>query len=84
MHNEMRHGWGILLTAHTLYEGEFSLNHKMGKGYFLFPNGSSYTGDFANDRPHGQGVLQLGEERYLGEFANGTMEGDGLWRNAKG
>lgn len=33
----------------------------MGKGYAVFPNGSIYYGDFANDRPQGHGILTFGE-----------------------
>ena len=81
MENDLRHGWGVLITRHSLYEGQFSLHHKMGKGYALFPNGSTYHGDFANDKPHGHGLLTFGEEYYMGDFQNGAMEGDGLWKN---
>lgn len=31
----------------------------MGKGFMKFPNGSTYLGDFTNDKPHGQGLMQL-------------------------
>lgn len=74
----------MLVTPHSLYEGEFSLDRKMGKGYAVLPNGSQYHGDFANDRPHGRGLLTHGEEYYMGDFQNGAMEGEGLWRNAQG
>ena len=58
-HHGMHHGWGILITKSTVYEGKFSLGHKMGKGYMKFPNNSVYIGDFTNDKPHGQGMMQL-------------------------
>jgi hypothetical protein len=82
--NGVKHGLGVLVTPHSLYEGEFSLDRKMGKGYAVLPNGSQYHGDFANDRPHGRGLLTHGEEYYMGDFQNGAMEGEGLWRNAQG
>ena len=78
------HGWGILVTKTTIYEGKFSLGHKMGKGYMKFPNDSIYIGDFVNDKPHGQGLMQLADEYYIGDFDNGAMQGDGLWKNKKG
>ena len=37
--------------------GQFSLNHKNGKGYIQYPNKSRYFGDFSNDKPHGHGML---------------------------
>lgn len=49
-----------------------------------FPNNSVYIGDFVNDKPHGQGLMQLADEYYIGDFENGAMQGDGLWRNKKG
>lgn len=73
LHNGLKHGLGVLVTPHSLYEGSFSLNHKMGKGFAKFPNGSIYVGDFANNRPHGRGLLTFGEEYYMGDFANGAM-----------
>lgn len=41
-------------------------------------------GDFTNDKPHGHGMMQHGEEFYIGDFENGCMQGDGLWKNKKG
>lgn len=49
-----------------------------------FPNKSVYIGDFTNDKPHGQGMMQYGDEYYIGDFENGAMQGDGLWKNKKG
>jgi hypothetical protein len=54
----MRHGWGILLSGRCIYEGAFSLNRKMGKGLMIYAGGSTYYGDFTNDKPHGQGLLK--------------------------
>jgi hypothetical protein len=33
----------------------------MGKGYMKFANNSVYVGDFTNDKPHGQGMMQLSD-----------------------
>mgnify|MGYP000250577662 FL=1 len=46
MYKDTKHGFGVELTTDTVYEGEFSLDYKMGKGYMKFPNGSVYFGDF--------------------------------------
>ncbi len=56
----MKHGWGVLLTKNIVYEGNFSLNYKNGKGYQKFPNNSEYYGDFVNDSAQGQGYLKFG------------------------
>lgn len=82
--NGLRHGLGVLITESTLYEGSFSLGHKMGKGYMKFSNQSIYIGDFSNNKPHGYGMLTFAGEYYIGDFQNGTMQGDGLWKNEKG
>jgi hypothetical protein len=60
------------------------LNHKNGKGFIEYSNKSRYFGDFVNDKPHGQGMLEYGNEYYIGDFENGMMDGDGLWKNEKG
>lgn len=65
----------------SLNSGQFSLNHKNGKGYIQYPNKSRYFGDFSNDKPHGHGMLEYGNEYYIGDFENGMMHGDGLWKN---
>lgn len=59
--NGSRHGLGVLITRQTLYEGTFSLHRKMGQGFMRFPSGATYYGDFVNDKPHGRGLLALGE-----------------------
>lgn len=72
------------IRQETVYEGEFSLDFKKGKGYMKFPNSSVYFGDFVNNRTHGEGWLKFGEEYYVGDFDNGAMQGNGLWRNKDG
>lgn len=69
----MKHRFGVLQTEDTVYEGEFSLNFKSGKGYQKFPNGSIYIGDFENNRTHGEGSLRYNDEYYIGDFENGCM-----------
>lgn len=64
----MRHGWGVLINKNSIYEGEFSLNHKNGKGYIKYPNQSQYFGDFSNDKPNGHGFLKYQSEYYIGDF----------------
>lgn len=59
IYNNMKHGYGVMINKNTLYEGSYSLNHKMGKGYTIFPNQSTYYGDFTNDKPHGHGLLNF-------------------------
>ncbi len=69
----MKHGLGVLLNQDSIYEGQFSLNFKSGKGYQRFANGAIYLGDFQNNRTHGEGWLKLGDEWFVGDFENGGM-----------
>lgn len=61
VYNNLKHGLGVLISKHSLYEGQFSLNHKMGKGYMVFSNHSAYYGDFINDKPQGHGLLSINQ-----------------------
>lgn len=53
-----------------------------------WPNGARYSGETANSRPHGLGVLtyplELGAGPYRGEFRDGRREGLGVGASAEG
>ena len=40
-----------------LIEGEFKAGYWHGKGHMEYSNGVTYTGDWANDKHEGHGVL---------------------------
>lgn len=47
-------------------------------GTISFPDGSTYSGEVFNGKPHGQGVLHWKNgDRYEGEFVNGLQHGQG-------
>jgi hypothetical protein len=56
---------------------------KNGQGSFVFPDGSSYMGNWVDDRMTGKGMLQskLGEVIYDGNFKENHMDGQGVYYN---
>ena len=51
-----------------------------GKGTFIIPNESSYTGEFRNGKAHGTGARTWHNgDNYTGEFNNGKLEGNGTY-----
>jgi len=53
----------------------------MGRVTFNTPTSHDTLVTFSNDKPHGHGMLEYGNEYYIGDFENGMMHGDGLWKN---
>ena len=59
----------MVYMDNRLYEGEFHLDQKTGKGYELLPNEAFYKGTFLNGKPHGKGTYQWPNgEIYDGEW----------------
>ena len=45
-----------------------------------YTNGSSYFGQFLNDKPHGFGTLiEVNGDKYIGQWSNGEMNGHGTF-----
>jgi hypothetical protein len=60
------------------YEGEFSQNHKHGKGIEYF-NQNRYEGNFHNGCRHGKGrLIDDNANFYDGNFFEGFPKGEGL------
>lgn len=61
---------------------EKSANGRIINGYYTkrFEDGSTYTGNFVNGVPNGQGTLVITNEgiKYVGSFKNGSMDGRGI------
>lgn len=51
---------------------------KEGDGSETYLSGYVYAGSFANDKPHGKGVLLKGNHSYDGEFSEGKKHGYGV------
>lgn len=50
-----------------------------GTGYYDYPDGSRWIGEFKNGVPYGQGTCYYaGGDRYTGQWANGAPNGEGV------
>jgi len=65
------------------YSGSFKNGSYNGSGKFIWPDGTHYDGQWADDLPHELGSMHLpsDEYKYSGEWRNGTPDGEGveLW-----
>lgn len=58
---------------------------RSGKGYFDYPDGSRWVGEFKEGYPEGKGVCYYANgDRYEGEWARNAPHGDGVMRFASG
>ncbi|MBX2891313.1 MAG: caspase family protein [Saprospiraceae bacterium] len=56
-----------------------------GKGYYDYPDGSRWVGEFKNGYPSGKGVCYYADgNRYEGEWANNAPNGEGIMYFAGG
>ena len=85
------HGDGLLEDAFgTRYKGQFRLGNKDGRGEMTFGSkhplsGSIYVGQFKDDVPHGQGVMQyLDGAKYEGAYQFGQFHGHGSMKFTNG
>lgn len=61
------------------YAGQFERDLKHGQGKFTYPDGSTYEGNFRNDKFDGYGTYLFAADNreYKGYWSNGKMEGGG-------
>ena len=67
-----------------IYIGDLKNDLRHGRGFLIFPNGSSYKGKFVNGKfndKKGVFVWASGDS-YYGGFVNGSMEGNGIFSRA--
>ncbi|MCB0534876.1 MAG: caspase family protein [Lewinellaceae bacterium] len=58
---------------------------RTGRGYYDYPDGSRWIGEFKNGVPNGEGVCYYaGGDRYEGQWANGAPNGEGVIYAANG
>lgn len=60
-----------------LFHGTFVNGTRTGYGVSKWLNGSSYTGNWANDTFDGHGILITPTKKYLGPWCNGTQHKNG-------
>jgi len=58
---------------------------RSGKGYYRYPEGSIWVGEFKEGAPHGKGTCDYANgDRYEGEWENNKPNGEGVMRFANG
>lgn len=58
---------------------------RSGKGYYDYPDGSRWIGEFKNGVPFGEGICYYaGGDRYEGKWANGAPNGEGVIYSTSG
>ena len=75
----MKHGndiYTVALIDGSVFTGECTLR---------YANGDSYSGDYVNDLPEGNGTFTWASgEKYIGEFQGGLFNGKGTYTFADG
>ena len=62
-----------------------SIYCRSGQGYYDYPDGSRWVGEFKNGVPAGRGICYYaGGDRYEGDWANGAPNGEGVIYAANG
>ena len=47
-----------------------------GNGYYIYPNGNEYEGEFVNGVPEGKGIMRFANnDRYEGDWKEGGNDG---------
>ena len=89
----VRHGLGINCYGRTegedilcKYEGRWDRDKKSGEGFLVFPDGSTYRGNFKNDIIDGFGTFHWDYKghTYEGNWKGGCLEGEGKFTHAEG
>ena len=80
--NNLKHGFGVDENPEHIYEGEFRLDKKEGKGKLIYKsNQDVYEGEFRDNSITGSGFYTWSnKDTYKGTFINGKMDGKGLYR----
>lgn len=75
----------LFLWPSSVYSQCISGDCHQGQGVFLFEDGSRYSGDFQNRRPHGTGWCEYADgARYQGDWKDGRPHGKGTLRLKNG
>jgi hypothetical protein len=76
--DDIFHGKGTEINTRVVYEGDFVNGVKVGKGKFVYKDGSYYEGEVNHNAPHGYGFLVCPDGRgYVGQWKKGEMKGKG-------
>ena len=86
----------IIIFGHN-YTGDLKDGKRHGNGKYIYQNGDTYEGMWANDKKEGEGILTYNNDRYtyVGTFINDLFNGwgtlyviggekyEGEWKNGK-
>ena len=61
----------MIWKDNSIYEGDYLMGRKDGKGKFTFPSGNVYDGYWIDGKQHGAGTLYSKDEKILKK---------GLWK----
>jgi len=67
-----------------VYEGAFVGGVRVGRGLMKYTDGSSYDGDWKDDKRHGSGKLQSTVGVYEGDWKADCREGKGVMKFTNG
>ena len=74
----------LILEDCSLYCGEWRGELMDGQGLQVYPDGSTYTGQWKNGKAHGLGNFSTHLGKYSGQFLEGKAHGRGTYECAKG
>lgn len=68
------------------YEGQLGDNYERnGKGILKWPDGTTYIGEWANNKANGRGLIFFcNSDRFEGNFTENCYEGEGVYISNKG
>ena len=67
-------GWGInKFNDGSYYEGYYKAGQKHGKGSYIWTNGKKFTGNWLNNKLHGNGCYEINGEKYIVTFRFGKL-----------
>jgi hypothetical protein len=75
----------ISFTQKSIYDGEWEMGRRSGRGTHWSGDGNLYIGQWKNDRRHGQGTFRWpGGQKYQGGFFANKKHGPGTYYYSTG
>lgn len=83
----MKDGFGTFkyVNLSEIYEGEFKMDKKNGKGSYLYKDGTKYVGHFVNELKEGDAEVSYCDGScFKGQFKNSKKNGKGKFVYSNG